>query len=155
MTGLRPKRVWPVGLAGLLLVAGCVDALTTRPPAGAERWTGTSSAGTTDAAECGAFAFDLALYPDPAGGPEQISGRAHPATQGATRLERLARGLSSWWVEGYAAANDVVSFELRRQGGWPDAPRSYAVFRGTRSGDRITLEESGSPCARELVLARG
>lgn len=152
-----PVRVpGAVALPALLVLAlgGCVDALTSRAPADAARWSGTTSVGKTADPECGAFAFDARIYPDPYGGPEIVTGRARPTRVPEGRWERLTGRLSSWWFEGTAAVNDVVSLDLRLQEPFRNV-RPYSTWRGTRQGERITLVEAdSSPCRRELVLTK-
>jgi len=84
-----------------------------------------------------------------------VSGRAWLATAPQTQVDKWAEDYSQWWLEGYVTSANFVEFESRRQQPIYFRAKPYAVWRGTIEDDRMTLVESGSPCNRQAVLARG
>jgi len=147
-------RMGLLGL-GLLAVSGCVDMFTEGPLGAAPRWTGTTTAGLAEIAECGPMAVDVAVVQDPLYMPRQLDGRAYPTVQPVGYLPRAAAAGTTWWVEGYVNADDYVQFETRRQRPVYFRAKPYSVWRGTLVEDkRIELEEFGSPCNRRLILDR-
>jgi hypothetical protein len=153
MTLPRKHLIPTLGLAGLLALTGCVDAFTTPLPE-ARTWSGTSTAGKTDLAECAPFGFLVDIRDNPVLFWPAVSGRAFPAATPAGVRQHATRTITSWWVEGYMTPSNFIQFESRMQAPLFFGARPYAVWRGTLADNRIALIESGSPCGRELVLTR-
>lgn len=154
---MAPRRTVPfvvLSLSGLVLLGGCVDAIGDRMPEDALRWEGVSNVGDADAPGCGALAVEVAIVPEPNSARQRIVGRAYPADVPESRLARLIDETQTWWVEGYLAANDVVSFEIRQQGYLEQGTRPYGVWRGGIENDIISVTENGSLCDRVLQLRR-
>lgn len=151
------SAIGPVGIPVLLLLlGGCVDMFTADPSVATARWTGTSTAGAAEYAECAPMTLDVAIWDDPLFLPQQIGGRAslQPAEPRTLRT-RAAEAASTWWVEGYMNPDYVVQLETRRQRPVYFRSKPYAVWRGNLVQDgRIELVESGSPCGRQLVLTK-
>jgi hypothetical protein len=140
---------------GLLALGGCVDMFTEGPIVAAPRWTGTTTAGPAEIAECAPMAVDVAIVQDPLYLFRQLDGRAHPTVRPTAHLPRATAAVTTWWAEGYANPDDFVQFETRRQRPIYFRAKPYAVWRGNIVEDkRIVLEESGSPCNRSLTLDR-
>jgi hypothetical protein len=144
-----------LGLGAALALGGCSDMFTAPPPADAVAWTGTSTVGNPALPECGSFAFDLGQYQPATFMWDTISGRAHPTATPETRLGKVSETLTQWWVEGYVTDANFVQLETKMQRPVYFGARPYAVWRGSIADDRLVLIESGSPCNREVVLARG
>jgi hypothetical protein len=142
-------------VAGFLALGGCVDMFTDNPPGGAARFRGVTSAGAAGFPECAPMALDIGVFPERWFVWEQVSGRAHPTARAEGAEARIVEAVSSWWLEGYANPAGFVQFDLRRQRPIYFGAKPYSVWRGSVDGERIVLEESGSPCGREVVLAKG
>jgi hypothetical protein len=153
----RSRASWlPLtGIAFGLLLGGCVDMFTSVPPPDATRWRGTTTAGAADQPGCGPFALDLGLSTDPTFLWQVVDGRARPTTRSVRASDRVEGAFATWWLDGYMTPADFVQFESRLQQPVILGARPYAVWRGTRTDERMTLVESGSPCGREVVLTRG
>jgi hypothetical protein len=153
----RPRaRLLPFrGAVAALALGGCVDMFTDNPPGGAARFRGVTTAGVVDIPECAPFALDVGVFPEPWYLWEQVSGRAYPTVPPESARAKLVDAVSSWWVEGYTTPAGFVQFDTRRQRPIYFGAKPYAVWRGSIEGERMVLEESGSPCGREAVLARG
>ena len=148
--GLLPM----LGIGAALALGGCVDMFTSPPPADAVAWRGTTTAGNPAFPECGAFAFELGQYLPPTFMWDTVSGRAWPTTVPETRIGKWSRAYTQWWLEGYVTDANFVQLETKMQRPVYFGARPYAVWRGTIAEDRLVLTESGSPCNREVVLAR-
>jgi hypothetical protein len=140
---------------GLLVLGGCVDMFTGRPPEGTARWRGTTSAGPVAIPECAPMAIDLAIYEHPLYMPALVDGRAYPMDLATGIWPRTVDAATTWWVDGYMNPAQFVQFETKRQRPIYFRAKPYAVWRGSLVDDRIVLDEAGSPCGRELVLTRG
>ncbi|HEX6015381.1 MAG TPA: hypothetical protein VFY87_26995 [Geminicoccaceae bacterium] len=153
----RRARLLPLlGMAaGALALGGCVDMFTDNPPGGAARFRGVTSAGATGFPECAPMALDVGVFPERWYVWEQVSGRGHPAAAAEGAKARIVEAVSSWWVEGYANPAGFVQLDLRRQRPIYFRAKPYSVWRGSVDGERMVLEEAGSPCGREVVLAKG
>ncbi len=132
-------------VAAMLALGGCVDMFTPAQPPATTRWTGLTTAGTADLAECQPFDLQVDLFQERLFTFETINGRAFP---------RASSPVSTWWIEGYMTPANFVEFETRLQRPIYFRARPYAVWRGTMTADQITLVESGSPCHRQVVLTR-
>jgi hypothetical protein len=153
MTLSREHLIPMLGLTGLLALTGCVDAFTTRPPE-AGVWSGTTTAGRTDLAECAPFGFLVDIHDNPVLFWPEVSGRAFPTVAPVGTRQQATNAVTTWWVDGYMMPSNFIQFESRMQAPLFFGARPYAVWRGTLDDDRIALVESGSPCGRELVLTR-
>ena len=141
-------------LAALAALGGCVDMFTQAPSDAPAAWSGTTTAGNAGFPECGPFLFELAQYQPPAYMWNSVSGRAWPVNVPQGALASWVASGTQWWLEGYVTSADFVQFESRRQQPIFFRARPYAVWRGTIADDHMTLVESGSPCNRQVVLAR-
>jgi hypothetical protein len=144
-----------LGLAGAVALGGCVDMFTSVPPADAVQWRGTTTAGDAALPECAAFDFELGQFHQNVFLWDTVSGRAWPEAVPETQLEKWAEAYTQWWLEGYVTSANFVQFESRRQRPVYFRSKPYAVWRGTIDRDQMVLTESGSPCDRQVVLARG
>lgn len=144
-----------VGLGAALTLGGCSDKFTAPPPADSVAWTGTSTVGNPALPECGSFAFELGQFQPATFMWDTVSGRAFPTAAPETRMGRLTGKVTQWWVEGYVTDANFVQLETKMQRPVFFGARPYAVWRGSIADDRLVLTESGSPCNREVVLARG
>lgn len=144
-----------VGLGAALTLGGCSDMFTAPPPADSVAWTGTSTVGNPALPECGSFAFELGQFQPATFMWDTVSGRAFPTAAPETRMGRLTGKVTQWWVEGYVTDANFVQLETKMQRPVFFGARPYAVWRGSIADDRLVLTESGSPCNREVVLARG
>jgi hypothetical protein len=155
MDRVRARWSGCLALLGLLSLGGCVDMFTGGPLVAAPRWTGITTAGPIDIAECAPMAVDVAVYEDPLYLPYLVDGRAYPKLEADRLSAKVAQLVSTWWVEGYMNPDFFVQFETRRQRPIYFRSKPYAVWRGSLvEENRIVLIESGSPCNRELVLTR-
>ena len=143
-----------LAIGATLVLGGCVDVFTDRPPADAVAWRGTTSAGTTDAPECGAFLLELGQYQPPTFMWNTVSGRAWPTAVPATQVGKWTAAYQQWWLEGYVTPENFVEFETKLQQPVYFRARPYSVWRGQIVDDRMVLTESGSPCNREVVLVK-
>ena len=153
MAGPR-SRILPL-LAACAAVGGCVDMFTQPPPDAPAAWSGTTTAGNPQFAECGPFLFELAQYQPPAYMWNSVSGRAWPINLPQGALAGWVASGTQWWLEGYVNDANFVEFETKMQQPVYFGVRPYSVWRGHIDGDQMALVESGSPCNREVVLARG
>ena len=144
-----------VGAAGVLALGGCVDMFTDNPPGGAARFRGVTTAGAPGSPECAPMALDVGVFAEPWYLWEQVSGTGQPTPRPEGVEARIAEAVSTWWVEGYTTPAGFVQFDLRRQRPVYFGAKPYSVWRGGIEGARMVLEESGSPCGREVVLAKG
>ena len=140
--------------AAVTALGGCVDMFTSVPPADAVQWHGTTTAGNPAFPECAAFNFQLGQFDRPVFLSPVVSGRAWPEAAPTTILGKVNETFTQWWLEGYVTSANFVQFESRRQQPIFFRARPYAVWRGTIADDHMTLVESGSPCNRQVVLAR-
>ena len=154
MTLSREHLIPMLGLTGFLALTGCVDMFTTRMPSAAGAWSGTTTAGQAELAECAPFAFQVDIHDNPVLFWPEVSGRAFPTVAPVGVRQQAVGTVTSWWVEGYMMPSNFIQLESRMQAPLFFGPRPYAVWRGTLADDRIDLVESGSPCQRELVLTR-
>lgn len=145
----------PGCLLGLLLLGGCANMVIDDPPASAERWRGTTTAGPTGIAGCGPMAVDVAVYDDPLYFQRLVAGGAEPTAAIVGLVPRATDAVTAWWIQGYVNRDNFVEFETARDRPIYFRAKPYAVWRGTLDGNRGTLSESGSPCYRQLVLTRG
>jgi hypothetical protein len=155
MTRRRSGMMGMAATAAALALGGCVDMFTSVPPADAVPWHGTTTAGNPAFPECAAFNFQLGQHDRPVFLSPVVSGRAWLAAAPLTQVDKWAEYYSQWWLEGYVTSANFVQFESRRQQPIYFRAKPYAVWRGTIEDDRMTLVESGSPCNRQAVLARG
>jgi hypothetical protein len=144
-----------VGAAGVLALGGCVDMFTDNPPGGAARFRGVTTAGAPGFPECAPMALDVGVLAESWYLLEQVSGTGQPTPRPEGVEARIAEAVSTWWVEGYTTPAGFVQFDLRRQRPVYFGAKPYSVWRGGIEGARMVLEESGSPCGREVVLAKG
>jgi hypothetical protein len=144
-----------MGAAGVLALGGCVDMFTDNPPGGAARFRGVTTAGAPGLPECAPMALDVGVFTEPWYLWEQVSGTGQPTPRPEGVEARIVEAVSTWWVEGYTTPSGFVQFDLRRQRPIYFGAKPYSVWRGGIDGERMVLEESGSPCRREVVLARG
>lgn len=149
-------RMGRIGLVGLLAMGGCVDMFTGDAPATAPtvRWSGVTTAGPVTIAECAPMRLDLTIYEHPLYMAALVDGRAHPKTTPAGVWSQTAATLTTWWAEGYMNPDSFVQIETRRQRPVYFRAKPYAVWQGRVFGDQLALVEAGSPCNREVVLAR-
>ena len=152
---LKPAHRWSLlGATAALALTGCVD-MFTQAPADAERWRGTTTAGNPALPECGSFLFEVGEYHPRSFLWQTVSGRAWPLESPESLPARWSESATQWWLEGYVNEAQFVQLETKMQRPVYFRARPYSVWRGTIAGDRMALTESGSPCNRTVVLARG